>query len=82
MLRSDLYDYSDAYIVVKRRISVTDNNVANRRNKKLTLFKSSISKINNTFIDNAEDLDIAMLIYIFLEYSNYYSDIGKFVELL
>ena len=82
MLRSDLYDYSDAYIVVKRRISVTDNNVANRRNKKLTLFKSGISKINNTFIDSAEDLDIAMLIYIFLEYSNYYSDIGKFVELL
>ena len=87
MLRSDLYDYSDAYIVEKGRISVTDNNVANRRNKKLTfnnnaLFKSGISKINNTFIDNVEDLDIAVPIYIFLEYSNYYCDIGKFVELL
>ena len=34
MLRSDLYDYSDAYIVVKGRISVSGTNGANRRNKK------------------------------------------------
>ena len=34
MLRSDLYDYSDAYIVVKGRISVSGTNSANRRNKK------------------------------------------------
>ena len=86
MLRSDLCDYSDAYIVVKGRISVTRNNVANRTNKKLTfknnaLFKSDISKMDNTFIDNAEDLDVAMPIYNFLEYSNNYSDIRKFVEL-
>ena len=40
MLRSDLYDYSDAYIVVKRRISATGNNAADRRNKKLT-FKNN-----------------------------------------
>ena len=32
MLRSDLCDYSDAYIVVKEGISVTDTNDANRRN--------------------------------------------------
>ena len=63
MLRSDLCDYSDAYIVVKGRISVTGTNGANRRNKNL-IFKNNapsrlfISKINNTFIDNEEDLDI------------------------
>ena len=34
MLRSDLCDYSDAYIVVKGRINVCHNN-ANRINKKL-----------------------------------------------
>ena len=43
-LRSDLCDYSDAYIVVKGTITV----------------KGCISKINNTFIENAEDLDIVM----------------------
>ena len=62
------------YIVVKGRISVTRNNAANRRNKKLT-FKNNacISKLNNTFIDNAEDLDIFMSMYKLLEYSNNYS---------
>ena len=40
MLRSDLWDYSDAYIVVKGRISVTDTNNANKRDKKLT-FKNN-----------------------------------------
>ena len=36
MLRSDLYDYSDAYIAVKGRISGTGIDNANRRNKKLS----------------------------------------------
>ena len=40
MLNSDLYDYSDAYIVVKGRISVTDNNDINRGNEMLT-FKNN-----------------------------------------
>ena len=35
MLKSNLCDYSDAYIAVKRRISVTVTNNANRRKKKL-----------------------------------------------
>ena len=36
-------------------------------------FRSCISKINNTFIDNAEDFDIAMPMYNLLEYSDNYS---------
>ena len=32
-----------------------------------------ISKINNTFADNAEDLDIAVQMYNLLEYSENYS---------
>ena len=57
---------------------IRGTNDANKRNKKLTLknngtFRSSISKINNTFIDNAEELDIVMTIYNLLEYSNSYS---------
>ena len=58
---------------MKGRISVTGTNGANRRNKKLikksnTPFRSSKSKINNTFIDNAENLDIVMLMYNFWRY--------------
>ena len=79
MLRSDLFDYSDAYIVAKEKITISGINNANRINKKLTFknnapFISSISKINNTFIDNAEDLDIVMPVYHLLEYSDNYSN--------
>ena len=85
MLKSDLCDYSDAYIVVKGTTTVEGNNNAKNRNKKLTFknnspFRLSISKINNTFIDNAEDLDVVMPMYNLLEYSDNYS--MKFVELL
>ena len=50
-IRSDLYDYDDAYIVIKERIIVTGTNNANRWNKKLILKNkasliSCISKIN------------------------------------
>ena len=53
MLRTDLCDYSDAYIVVKRTITVAGTNVNNRTNKEQAFqnnapFRSCISKINNT----------------------------------
>ena len=67
MLRSDLCDYSDACIVVKGKIILTnpdnyayDNKLAFKKN---TQFVSCISKINNTLIDNGEDLDIVMPMY-------------------
>ena len=78
MLRSNLCDYSDTYIIVKGRISVRDTNDVNRRYKNLTSknnapFRWCITNINNTFIDNAEDLDIVIPIYNLLEYSDNYS---------
>ena len=81
MLRSGLCDYSDAYIVVKVRITVEGNTLNNRANKKLAIknnasFKSC--KINNTFTDNAEDLDTVMQMYNLLEYNdNYYMTLGN-----
>ena len=67
MLKSDLCDFSDAYIVVKGTITVTNPN-NDVHDKKLAfknnaLFIACISKVNNTLIDNLEDLDIAMLVY-------------------
>ena len=89
MQRSDLCDYSDAYIAVKRIIIVVTPNGA-RRNKSVALksnapFINCISKINGMKIDNAEDLDDVMPMYNLLEYSknhrkttgslwNYYRD--------
>ena len=77
MLRSNSCDYSNAYILVKGRISVRSTNDANKRNKKSNFknnasFRSCISKINNTFISNPEDLDIVIPTYNLLEYSDNY----------
>ena len=76
MLRSDLCDYSDAYIVVKGAITVTnpDNNAYDKKLafKNNLPFVSCISKINNTLIGNAEDLDVVMPMYNLLEYSKNY----------
>ena len=83
MLRSNLCDYSNAYIVAKGMITVTRlNNDA--YDKKLSfknnaLFISCTSKINNTLIDSTEDLDIIIPMYNLLEYSKKYSKtIGSF----
>ena len=61
MLKSDLCDYSDAYIFAKGTATVAGNNNAENRNRKLTFknntpFRAWISKINNTFIEKVEDL--------------------------
>ena len=76
MLRSDPCDYSDAYIVVKGKIIVTNpnNDTYNKKFafKNSTPFTSRISKINDTLIDNAEDLDIVVPMYNLLEYSKNY----------
>ena len=76
MLQSDLRDYSDAYIVVKGTINVADPN-NNAYDKKLAFknnvpFITCISKINNTLIDNAEDLDVVIPMYNLTEYSKNY----------
>ena len=84
MLRSDLCDYSDAYILVKGTITVTApgvnnnaNNIRDKRNRPLILktnapFVSCITRINGELIEDADDLDIVMPIYNLLEYSKNY----------
>ena len=77
MLRSDLCDYSDAYIVVKGTITLDGAANANKRNKGTAFennaaFISCISKINNTLTENAEDLDVVIPMYNLLEYSKNY----------
>ena len=76
MLRSDLCDFSDAYIIVKGDIIVTNPNDAKR--SKAVAFKNNapfincISKINGIKIANAEDLDVVMPMYNLPEYSKNY----------
>ena len=77
MLRTDLCNFSVAYIVVKGDITLEGDNDANKRNKNLAFkynapFINCVSKINAVKIDNAEDLDLVMPMYNLLEYSKNY----------
>ena len=76
LLKLLLCDYSDAYIVVKGKIIVTnaDNDAYDKKLafKNNAPFTSCISKINNTLTDNAEDLDVVMPEYNLIEYSKNY----------
>ena len=82
MLRSDLCDYSDTYIVVKGKI-IFANSDNDAYDKKLAFknnapFTSSILKISNRLIDNVEDLDIVMPTYNLIEYiKNYRKTTGS-----
>ena len=89
MLRSNLCDYSDAYILVKGTITVTApgannnaNNIRDKRNRPLILknnapFVSCRTRINGKLIEDADDLDIVMPMYNLLKCSkNYRKTIG------
>ena len=107
MLRSNLCDYADAYILVKGTITITGNagaepnpnapktaaqllaaRQADERDKGVTFkncapFTKCISRINNTDIDNAQDINIVMPMYNLIEYSdNYSKNIWKFMAIL
>ena len=79
-LRSNLCDYADAYILVKGTVTITGakNDVtkqADERDQGVTFkncapFTKCISRINNTDIDNAKDIDIVMPMYNLIEYSD------------
>ena len=83
MLRSNLCDYADSYIPVEGTITVTGEGAdaaAERedgRDKVVTFkncapFTKCMSRINNTDIDNAHDIDIVMPMCNLIEYSDNY----------
>ena len=84
MLRSNLCDYADAYILVKGTIRITgagDDAAARQADErdKGAIFKNCApltkctSRINNKDIDNAQDIDVVMPMYNLIEYNDNYS---------
>ena len=74
MLKSNLCDYGDAYLLIKGKITITGagaDAAAKRERDKGVAFKiwasftNCISEINNTQIHNAKDIDIVMSMYNF-----------------
>ena len=83
MLRSDLCDYADAYVLIDGIIIVAGYVPRDRQNRSVILknnapFISYITRINGELIEDADDLDIVMPMYNLLEYSkNYRKFIGS-----
>ena len=74
-LESSLCDYSDAYVLVTGNIVVVgadDNTKVAFKN--CAPFRKCRTEINETFIDEAEHINIAMPMYNLIEYSDNYSD--------
>ena len=73
---SSLCDYSDAYVLVAENITVeVANNSTKVALKNCAPSGKCRTEINDTFIDEAEHINIVMLMYNLIEYSGNYSDI-------
>ena len=81
MLKSSLCDYSDSYILVKGTITFQDTSVqdpeANNTNKEVIFrncasFTDYLREISNTLVDNAKNIDVVMLMYMLIQYSENY----------
>ena len=73
-LESSLCDYSDAYILVTGNITATPNAGTQVVFKNCAPFEKYKTEINETFIDEADFINITMPMYNLIEYSDNYSD--------
>ena len=79
VLRPSLCYYSDAYILVKGTVAVLQEIAeapynANKKviSKNCAPFTNCISRMNNMHINGAHDIDVLMLLYNLIEYSDKY----------
>ena len=76
-IKSSLCDYSDAFFLVTKNITVAANNNIDVALKNFAPFSTCTTEINNTFVDTANHIYIAMPIYNLIEYSDNYSDTSR-----
>ena len=92
VIRSNLWDYSDAYILVSGTIAIAgagaddDTKRADERNegvifKNCAPFTDFIKEANNTQIDNAKDIDVVMPMYNLIKRSDNGSVYGSSKEM-
>ena len=74
VLKSNLCDYNDAYILVKDYITATAAPTTQVAFKNCAPFTKFIIKIDGTTINDAEDLDLVMPKDDLIEYSSNYSE--------
>ena len=74
VLKSNLCDYNDAYILVRGNVTVETSPSAQVAFKICAPFTKCITKIAETIIDHAEDLDLVIPIYNLIIYTSNYSE--------
>ena len=74
VLKSNLCDYNDAYILVRGDITVRAAPAIQVAFKICAPCTKYITKIGGTTINDAEDLDLVMPMYNLIEYSSNYSE--------
>ena len=67
-------DCNDAYILLRGNVTIIGHQVTQVAFKNCAPFTKCVTKITGTTIDDAEDLDLVMLMYNLLEYSSNYSE--------
>ena len=72
--KSSFCDYDNAYILVIGNITIKGHQTTQVAFKNCALFTKCITKIAGTTIDDAEDLDLVMLMYNLIEYISNYSE--------
>ena len=78
VIKSNLCDYLDAYILVTGDITATGGNANTKAVfKNCALFTKCVTHINDEHVDNAENLDVVMPMYNLTEYSDNYSDTSE-----
>ena len=69
-LKSNLCEYNNAYIIVKGNITVTGAPEIQVTFRNCAPFTKSITKMNGTTINDAENLDLVMPMYNLIEYTS------------
>ena len=78
VIKSNLSDYSDAYILVTENVTATGGNENTKvAFKNFAPFMKCITHINDEHVDDANNLGIVMPMYILIEYSDNYSDTSE-----
>ena len=74
VLKSNLGDFNDSYILVRGDITVTTSPATQVSFKNCAPFTRCITKVDGITTDDAKDLDLVMPIHNLIEYSSNYSE--------
>ena len=75
VIKPNLCDYSDAYILVTENIAVVNGNQNTLFSfKNCSILTRCVTHINDEHVETADNLDIVMNLYNLIEYSDNYAD--------